>query len=141
MKLFQVAKIMLVVSVVLLVQLQTAKARDTDRDGVLDAQDKCPSRKEVYNKKLDDDGCPDTLHIEIKGSLNTAESNKPLRGRVTIVGDGGSIVLQVNGAFEWQVNKGGFYTILAEAQGFASQVQTILVTPGQSVKLTLHFSP
>jgi outer membrane protein OmpA-like peptidoglycan-associated protein len=32
---------------------------DTDRDGVADADDKCPTEKETINGNLDGDGCPD----------------------------------------------------------------------------------
>lgn len=32
---------------------------DTDRDGIVDAEDSCETIPETYNGRLDDDGCPD----------------------------------------------------------------------------------
>ncbi len=34
---------------------------DTDHDGVLDADDRCPTQPETRNNHQDDDGCPDAL--------------------------------------------------------------------------------
>lgn len=38
---------------------RSASAKDSDGDGVLDSQDKCPTRPETWNKSKDDDGCPE----------------------------------------------------------------------------------
>jgi len=35
---------------------------DSDRDGILDTVDECPLDPEVYNRYLDEDGCPDSTY-------------------------------------------------------------------------------
>lgn len=55
------------------IQVQTR--HDTDLDGILDAQDDCPSEAEVVNDYLDDDGCPDrlgTLNLSVENTLGGA---------------------------------------------------------------------
>jgi hypothetical protein len=38
-----------------------AQARDTDRDGIADAVDRCPMHPETVNGHMDHDGCPDSI--------------------------------------------------------------------------------
>ncbi|MBS2017518.1 MAG: OmpA family protein [Deltaproteobacteria bacterium] len=40
--------------------------RDSDNDGIPDANDKCPDEPETYNGFQDDDGCPDTLRVIVE---------------------------------------------------------------------------
>lgn len=40
---------------------------DSDRDGLADAVDDCPTESEVVNNHEDDDGCPDRVLIEVDG--------------------------------------------------------------------------
>src|SRR5262245_46155040 len=38
-----------------------ASQRDSDRDGIVDAADRCPTKPETVNAHNDTDGCPDKL--------------------------------------------------------------------------------
>ena len=42
---------------------------DTDKDGIPDSLDQCPNQPENFNGYKDDDGCPDTVVLEIKAPL------------------------------------------------------------------------
>jgi outer membrane protein OmpA-like peptidoglycan-associated protein len=57
---------------------EVPKFADADRDGVADANDKCPNEKEVINGIADDDGCPD------KGEVKVSIANNKLtfKGRI-----------------------------------------------------------
>lgn len=44
--------------------------RDTDGDGFLDPEDRCPLEKETYNDFQDDDGCPDVADRDGDGILD-----------------------------------------------------------------------
>lgn len=35
--------------------------KDTDKDGIVDSKDACPTQKEIFNGYLDEDGCPDVV--------------------------------------------------------------------------------
>jgi|GEM_PF-307551 len=39
----------------------SSQTKDTDGDGIPDAQDRCPTRPETYNNFHDRDGCPDVV--------------------------------------------------------------------------------
>lgn len=42
---------------------------DSDRDGIPDANDRCPSEPETFNGTHDDDGCPDHGTVRVEASM------------------------------------------------------------------------
>jgi tetratricopeptide (TPR) repeat protein len=45
-----------------------APVLDRDGDGIVDAEDECPDEPETWNGVADDDGCPDSAAIEVRGN-------------------------------------------------------------------------
>lgn len=45
-----------------------APVADRDGDGIGDARDRCPDEAETFNAVADDDGCPDSAAIELRGN-------------------------------------------------------------------------
>jgi len=83
-------------------KVEAPKFLDADRDGVADANDKCPNEKEVINGIADDDGCAD------KGDVKVS------------VKDG---KLAFKGKLEFQTKKAG---LTSASEGLLKQLAAVL---------------
>jgi OmpA-OmpF porin, OOP family len=110
------------------------KARDTDRDGLLDADDACPRDAEDGDGWQDEDGCPERPELIVE---LVDEAGAPVTARAALVG--AKYELPFTRTARLEVDPGA-YTLVAHADGYADALTALTVVDGppRTVRLTLH---
>lgn len=101
-----------------------------------------PPSGEIQNGHLDDDSCPDTLFLGIKGRLLDQQTGQPVEALLTITRDGVSEILKtLKGIWAWKSAVPGRYTLKVEAERYQPQILNFFLLSGQEIILDLRLEP
>jgi hypothetical protein len=101
-----------------------------------------PPSGEILNGYRDEDGCPDTLFLGIKGRLLDRRTGQPVEALITI---NRNEVLEIlttqKGIWIWKSAVPGRYTLKIEAEGYQPQALDFYLLSGQEIILDLRLEP
>ena len=101
-----------------------------------------PPGGEIQNGYQDEDGCPDTLFLGIKGRLLDRQTGQPVEALLTITKERASEILKtLKGIWVWKSAVPGRYTLKIEAEGYQPQVLNFFLLSGQEIILDLRLAP
>ena len=115
---------------------------DSDGDGIPDDVDQCPDMPEDKDGFQDEDGCPDTLFLGIKGRLLDRQTGQPVEALLTITKEGTSEILKpLKGIWVWKSAVPGRYTLKIEAEGYQPEVLNFFLLSGEEIILDIRLVP
>jgi hypothetical protein len=111
---------------------------DKDMDGILDEIDLCPEDAEIINGLNDDDGCPDTIFIRLKGKI-LKDSSETSSSTVYLSNPSGeAISFDVKGdSFDFVTNVPGIYKLTVKSENCASPAFYLYLQRGQVLNLII----
>ncbi|MFH1234602.1 MAG: hypothetical protein V1493_03230, partial [Candidatus Diapherotrites archaeon] len=104
--------------------------KDTDKDGIPDSRDKCPTQKENFNGFEDSDGCLDKASASPKTAVPGKASRQQIINSSPASIKGKRVVLFVPADFtesksaDFKAKAGGFFNAFIEAGGLESEVSS-----------------
>lgn len=107
--------------------------KDRDGDGIPDEIDLCPGEMEILNGMNDEDGCPDTIFIRVRGKVSESA------GTVQVISPSGEKfpIPVKDGIFDFVTALPGIYSfIIKKGDGF-SRVFPLYLNRGQFLNLPI----
>lgn len=113
-------------------RVEPTVAKDSDGDGILDADDKCADAKELVNGFRDTDGCPETL-VALVGRVVDPDGRAIRGATVTIreseTGATAELVTDEDGRFTHQT-LGGAIDVAVTANEYKDGTASVTIEPG-----------